>query len=230
MKKTIGVINLRKHQTEKLLVSMPTQCPLCGIAYNELPVFSIASNADRAYRILMAFECPHCSNFFAAHLTGQCGCDKGIETYSLELLPNPIRDTLTPFPNTINALSPNFVSIFKQSEIAESRNLTEICGIGYRKALEFLVKDYAIHCFPQDRDKIASMPLSQCIDKYIEGHRIKTLAKAATWLGNDETHYLRKFEGYELDSLKNFIQAATAFIHFELQAQAAAEFLGVPKE
>ena len=230
MKKTVHVINLRKHHSEALLVSMPTQCPLCGIAYNELPVHSISSNSGNSYRILMNFECPHCSDFFAVHLTGILIYDNEIETTSFEFLPEPMCDALTAFPATINALSPDFVSIFNQSERAESHNLTRICGVGYRKALEFLVKDYAIHCQPQDQDKIASMPLSQCIDKYIADSRIKTLAKAATWLGNDETHYLRKFEGYELDSLKSFIQTATAFIHFELQVQDADELLASPKE
>ena len=230
MKRTTNVINLRKKLSETLLVSMPTQCPLCGTAYNEPALYSISSNSGNSYRILMSFECPHCSNFFAVHLIGTLNCNNEIETTSFEFLPEPMYDTLTAFPVTINALSPDFVSIFNQAERAESHNLTRICGVGYRKALEFLVKDYAIHCQPQDQDKIASMSLSQCIDKYIGDSRIKTLAKAATWLGNDEAHYLRKFEGYELDSLKNFIQAATAFIHFELQVQAADEFLASPKE
>ena len=35
-----------------------------------------------------------------------------------------------------------FLTIYNQSLSAEDNNLDQIAGIGYRKALEFLIKDY----------------------------------------------------------------------------------------
>jgi hypothetical protein len=42
----------------------------------------------------------------------------------------------------IAALSKNFYSVLDQASAAEDYGLTLIAGMGYRKALEFLVKDY----------------------------------------------------------------------------------------
>jgi hypothetical protein len=42
-----------------------------------------------------------------------------------------------------------------------------ICVVGYKKALEYLIKDYAIHCIPTDIKKIQSMPLQKCMQTYI---------------------------------------------------------------
>lgn len=48
------------------------------------------------------------------------------------------------FSKHINNISPNFVNIYNQAHFAEKHNLLEICGVGYRKGLEFLIKDYVI--------------------------------------------------------------------------------------
>ena len=229
MKKYVEVYSLDNERSKDLYVIMPTVCPDCGIAYGEPPIEAFSRNVGNSYRIIMVFECPHCSNFFAFRLSGTLERGNSINATHIELLPEPKNNELTSFPKSVSNLSPDFVSIFNQAEIAESRNLYHICGVGYRKALEFLIKDYAIHCYPQDSDKIASMPLAQCINDYIRDHKLHNLAKAAAWLGNDETHYLRKYEGYDLDSLKSFISTATALIHFEIQAQDAVRFLDAPK-
>ena len=38
------------------------------------------------------------------------------------------------------------------------------------------------------------------------------MAKRAAWLGNDETHYLRKWEGKDLDELKRLIELTIRWI------------------
>lgn len=48
------------------------------------------------------------------------------------------------FSEIINSISPQFVLIYNQAYYAEQTNLDQICGVGYRKALEFLIKDYLI--------------------------------------------------------------------------------------
>lgn len=61
-------------------------------------------------------------------------------------------------------------------------------------------------------ESIKSLMLSPCINKYIDNPKIKTLATASTWLGNDETHYVRKHEDYNIEHLKVFISSVAAFI------------------
>ena len=66
----------------------------------------------------------------------------------------------------------------------------QICGTGYRKSLEFLIKDYLISTLPEDQhEAIKNKFLNNCIRDNISNINIKTVASRAVWLGNDETHY-----------------------------------------
>ena len=109
------------------------------------------------------------------------------------------------FTETISKISPSFCTIYNQSLSAEQDGLKEICGVGYRKAIEFLIKDYLISKSPDQTDSIKKKSLSNCIKDDIVNDNIKAMAKRAAWLGNDETHYLRKWEGKELNDLKKLI-------------------------
>lgn len=96
----------------------------------------------------------------------------------------------------------------------------EICGTGYRKALEFLVKDYLCHISPDNADSIKSELLGNSI-KRIESTRIKTLAERCAWIGNDETHYVRKHDDVGLDEIKTFITAILHYVESELAFEKA---------
>ena len=120
----------------------------------------------------------------------------------------------------ISEVSPAFMKIFEESYAAEQNGLTAICGMGYRKALEYLVKDYLIEKLPQDRDVIANEPLSQSIRR-IDNSQIKILAERSAWLGNDETHYTKKHEGYSYKDIKSFLEALVAFILYEKTVEKA---------
>lgn len=107
-----------------------------------------------------------------------------------------------------------------QAEIAESQRLYRICGVGYRKALEFLVKDYLRRKNPDDSDKILAEPLGSCIRK-LDDPRIKVLAERSVWIGNDETHYVRKHDDLDLEDMKRFIKAMLNYIESELAFEEA---------
>jgi len=103
-------------------------------------------------------------------------------------------------------VSPSFVDIYAQASAAEDWGLNQICGPGYRKALEFLVKDYCLSSKPEHEKEIRKTLLGSCIKEYIEDSNVKECAKRATWLGNDETHYLRKWEAKDVKDLKTLIR------------------------
>jgi len=87
------------------------------------------------------------------------------------------------FGKHITEVSKAFVKIFNQAAHAESLGLEEICGVGYRKSLEFLVKDYAKHVQPPEAHAgIEKVLLGTCIENYIKDANIKEVAKRAAWL------------------------------------------------
>lgn len=119
------------------------------------------------------------------------------------------------FDPMIEGLSSNFVSLFNQAAAAEAHDLADIAGPGYRKALEFLVKDYAISLNPTAADDIKDAPLAAVIAKFLTGDKLTVVSSRAAWLGNDETHYDRRWVGKNLEDLKRLIAATVHFIEME---------------
>lgn len=100
--------------------------------------------------------------------------------------------------------------------------MDEICGMGYRKALEFLVKDYLISNHQNERDSIEKMELGNCIANKVSFEPLKITASRAAWLGNDFTHYKRRFEDCDIALMKALIDISVRWIEAELiTAQAA---------
>ncbi len=97
--------------------------------------------------------------------------------------------------------------------------------MGYRKALEFLIKDYAIYRHPENEEDIKTSPLAKCIKEYCDNEKIKDLATACAWIGNDATHYVRINEDYSIPELKAFINAAVTLIEAELSFDEATKLL-----
>ncbi|GJM33635.1 MAG: hypothetical protein DHS20C18_26360 [Saprospiraceae bacterium] len=76
--------------------------------------------------------------------------------------------------------------------------------MGYRKAIEYLVKDWAIQNKPEEKEKIEKSWLGAVIKGYYDGD-LKEILERATWLGNDQAHYNRLFEEFDIDVLKELI-------------------------
>lgn len=126
------------------------------------------------------------------------------------------------FEEEIQEVSENFVQIYNQAYYAEQNELDLISGIGYRKALEFLVKDYLIYLSPDDTDEILKKQLTPCINM-LDNHNIKEIARRASWLGNDEAHYMRKWEDKDINDLKKLIEVTVYFIAMDVSAKKYLE-------
>lgn len=109
-------------------------------------------------------------------------------------------------------ISPLFVEIFSQANHAEKLGLNQVCGVGYRKALEHLLKDYCIHENPEKRESIQKIPLMNCVTSFVNDGNILACAKRAVWLGNDETHYVRKWDLQDITDLKVLIRLVSNWI------------------
>lgn len=232
MIKTITARALNTGYNRPFNLDIPVLCPHCGIAIDptELSCEYIGiDDRKEISRIFLHLLCNHCLRAFNAEYS--CSYRKGdtnqLKTFRTGIFPE--LHTKVEHTEEIKELSPMFVQIYSEAHTAEESNLKEICGMGYRKALEFLIKDYAIKLNPDDEETIKTTPLAKCIENYIDNSRIKSLSKASAWLGNDETHYVRKHEDYDLGSLKAFLKAAESFIDSEMQAIKANELLENPK-
>lgn len=209
--------------------SEPNICPMCSHAIqpillgNRLHYFDGMKGCFSAF-----FECTHCQKSFIAtydigYHSKPIGSTHCIATKLLYSAPSCF--TKITFDKRITNISPSFEIIYNQALEAEHHNLNEISGIGYRKSLEFLIKDYCAFKNPSDSNKIYKMSLSQCITDYLDDDRIKKSAKVSAWLGNDETHYIRKFEDKDINDLKRFINTAVYFILYNLNVDEADEIL-----
>jgi hypothetical protein len=67
------------------------------------------------------------------------------------------------------------------------------------------------------------MLLGNCIAIYVKNERIAQTSARAAWLGNDETHYVRKWEGKDLEDLKRLIGLTVRWIEMEQMTDAAVK-------
>jgi|GEM_PF-718163 len=132
----------------------------------------------------------------------------------------------------IDLISPDFYAILDQAATAEAFGLTLISGAGYRKALEFLVKDYMVYELRQrsaelqekgDTAGVTTIDVQilkllrqqlggkKGLISQIDDKKLKTFAERATWLGNDETHYLQKWDN-RIVELRDLIDLTVAAI------------------
>lgn len=213
--------NLYSQKTSYIDIEEETICPICKHAISPVYVASALNTAESA---TILNYCRACQNAFItnykARKNGSSGttCDY-YDGKLLESIPNRFKQE--DFDEKVASLSPQFVKIYNQALAAETQGLDEIAGIGYRKALEFLVKDFAIHKNPDDVDDIKAIRLAKCIEKYIDDTRIATLAEKSAWIGNDETHYVRKQEDRDISDMKKFIKAMLYFIGMVLTTEDA---------
>lgn len=84
--------------------------------------------------------------------------------------PHPILDLKTgPTLEDGNRNPSKFIKTYRQSLVAESSGLDELAGMGYRKAIEYLVKDWDIQYHPDKKDEIESSWLGKVVSQYYTG-------------------------------------------------------------
>jgi len=211
----IQVNNLRGNKYDIDIDRFPDECPIChSKVFSQRLTARFPREVD-SEEIQIVFQCTNydCESVFVSTYlrTGNKNAKSGriVHNYLKSRPRNPIK---VEFSEVINQLSNNFCEIYNQAMAAESNSLKQINGIGLRKALEFLIKDYAIHKNPDSEEEILSKPLGKCIENYIDDINVKECAKRAVWLGNDETHYLRKWEDKDIGDLKLLIKLTVNWI------------------
>lgn len=188
-------------------VDVPDACPVCH-RHSEVTLVT-ADAVDENRGVQAVFRCAYqgCKAFFI--------CSYGARPSSNLVSVRPIKPQVTAFPETVTKLSPTFVSIFAEAEEATQLGLRQIAGPGYRKAFEFLIKDYAKSLAPDKAAEIETKFSGTVVADFIPDVRIQAVAKRSLWLGNDETHYLRKWTDHDVVDLVTLIKLAANWIEIE---------------
>ena len=222
-----------------------TLCPICNHSVMPNPKYGvlvkhnaplIPEDVRSIFCVQILFFCPNCRNTFLVKYASSCDTVPVYYTASTNV-PNhvttqkilavyPVLSRTSEFSDALSQVSPMFVKTYHQAEIAEQQSLLEIAGCGYRKAVEYLVKDYLCRTSPADMEDIKAEFLGKSIRR-IQDSRLQALAERATWIGNDETHYVRKHENLDISDMKRFISAAVHLMDSELTFEEA---MSIPAE
>ncbi|MDO6852111.1 hypothetical protein Q4599_00860 [Cellulophaga lytica] len=192
------------------LYGFPNECPHCH--KHIIPKFKSDYLGGEQYIVYATLICPNieCDKPFIA----EYGRENHTEyNYERIVKHSVISEN---FSDEIIEISPKFKIIFNEAYFAEQNNLLEICGVAYRKALEFLLKDYLIGQFPDKEDSIKKNTISNCIKSYVDDTRLKSTSSRAIWLGNDHTHYEKKWNDKDLNDLKTLIKLTVNWIESDI--------------
>lgn len=210
-----------------ILVVVPDKCPVCEQSGQPNFCYAATRAVAPGSTLFAVFRCPvvNCRALYVGN-------------YYWEIHTNPYRWNLQKtslsryiekkvFPANIEKISPAFCLTFNQALVAEQNQLDQICGPGFRKALEFLVKDYLVlHLYKNDPTKqevVKKAFLAPAIENHIDQEKIKQCAKRAVWLGNDEVHYTRKWEGKDINDLKSLILITVNHIDLTIESDRYLE-------
>lgn len=202
----------------------PDECPLCHKALVPRrfgPDFGAVTQNINVSIVQLVFRCPNfeCSSLFFGNYLSKAPPNKRNASPHTLISCRPHTNAPTMFSQEIKEVSPAFVTIYNQAKEAQARELSEIVGPAYRKALEFLVKDYLINVAQMDADKVKSVFLGNCIKQFVNDAQIKACAERATWLGNDLTHYDRRMDAHDVEDLKMLIRLTKNWIENQIMTE-----------
>ena len=231
----LGVLTVQ-YTTSELPTVLPSSCPCCGRVLNtNIEPITAINNMDTSnnkslpidYDLYGDFEPSDCEHI-AIYQCGSCRKLFAIRIENIYKESVFIANKKASFPSdcyhysfseNINTLFPNFIKIYKQAEVAEQSGLDMICGMAYRRALEFLIDAYLREKNPETTIE-QDAKLSIKIDA-LDNAQIKTLAQKTAWLGNDQTHIIIKNPGYTVNDIKYFIESIAKCIDAEIAVQKA---------
>lgn len=201
-------------------IEIPDTCPHCGKNMESEQIDAVYDRVARTVALIFRCSINDCHKYFILEYSvtrdsiGSIGSINELINYSYNGFQEPA------ISENIRNLSPIFSETFIEATIAETKELTNISGIAYRKAFEFLVKDFASHQNPEKVEEIRKNSLNNVIDMfYKEMPKIKELLHITRRIGNDETHYYREFTDIDIEDLKKLIYNFSLYINMILDIE-----------
>lgn len=220
-------VNFCDGRTSTLSFQIPNFCPNCGkIVAPIVEHITTSNNSDDSHfsiGLLLRCSDENCNHYFELEYAGSN------EMYGRNIDDHPVKQSIIPpiddhLPAEIESVSPIFKKTYDQALKAELIGLDQIAGVGMRKSIEFLVKDYLVNVKGEEEQEIQNLNLSPAIKK-IEFEKLHNLTLAATWIGNDETHYVKKWEDKDISDMKKFIRSASLFISADIDSSEASDMI-----
>jgi len=178
-------------------VSVPCVCPHCGFSMAP-SVVSHATASARGISYLFLVLLPNCcETAFYAVFTKQGTASYSYSTHYPNQAPLVLPESLE--------FSQRFIDLYAQAHTAEINGHIELAGSGYRNALEVLIKDFAITKLKKAESEVVGKKLWRVIEDYLPFDSLKNSADMVRILGNDYTHYQRRYNELEFELLKRYM-------------------------
>lgn len=213
-------------------VNSNEECPICHYAMdlesNAWRNYHDADTLDQKYfNVFSLYTCQHCHKGFVIIHTMQKVTDNSEESdiFEIRQIACPSTATDKSVDGQIREISPRFYEVYNQCSVAKQSGLSELYGMGLRKALELLVTDYILTRNPGDKSKIIKMSLHSRIVNYFKDSDAKTSLLACKYLGNNETHYDNSNSMGDIVLLGNLIDDVIYYIKRELRGERAAAII-----
>ena len=216
MAKTIPFQNSANQSME--IQELPNVCPHCGkmIAARYINSFIQTSDDGNRTKAIAFWFCNGCGDFFAVtyHLSKIYTNDYvGFED---SVIPPVMEKTVV--PAEVLSVSPDFAELYEHAERAKNEGMTDLAGMGFRKALECLLKDTLIY-LGQDESQVEKMTIANAIEAFEDNPRLKTAANNARVIGNDYTHYKARYKGYDIETLRKLISITCHWVCMEIETE-----------
>lgn len=187
----------------------PAICPYCKIGTDAPYTYKQAHSFNNHFLFFAICTCTACSKYFSFIY----------EHYPEKELSYPVvypPMSFTPYENkTLSEISPRFIDMYNQSLESEYNGHIELAAIGFRSSLEFLVKDFAIKELNKPFDEVSNKKLFDAISLYLKQEDLIKTADVVRILGNDYTHYKRKYPEHDFLLLKGYMDIFLRQIELE---------------
>ena len=190
----------------------PSICPNCNSVFAPEVVVGTTLISNSEYAVIV-FRCndPDCLKLvFCLY--------KWEDQKSLTLLDIYPKFSSLTIPDVVSDLSPKYALFCNQAYAAEQNGDYELAGIGYRAAIEFLTKDYAITILNKPYEEVKDKKLAKAIELYLPDMKFKNSADVVRLLGNDNNHYVQEYVDYDFTTLKRFFDIFSSLLTMHIEA------------
>ena len=197
----------------KTEITIPRLCPHCGVSNNPTINFlGYTSLGDNKYIYGFWNKC------------SDTNCNKITVTYNDEvgvILAQYPKNKLREFDELIKSMSPGFIDRYNQAYHCEQEGFEELAGIGYRSAMEILIKDYALFFKLKPKEEIAKLNLNRAIEIFFkDNHPALISADVVRFMGNDYTHWEKdEKKPPSLEEIKTYLDMLISILYFDLKVK-----------
>jgi len=184
----------------------PMICPHCGIGTDGIFKQHATLELTRALAVVVTYKCTDCEHIFlCVYLRNN---ENPQDSNAVCLYPQAILEQVNP---ELREISETFVDMYDAAQRAENVGDTRLAAIGYRTALEYLIKDYAIKELKENETEVGKKKLIHCIKDYLDDEGLIKSSDVVRILGNDFTHFIQDYPELDFSVFKCYLDIFMTF-------------------